>query len=215
MCCSSVDTTVLHYSCQYELELRDIVFFLNKEASQQHSAVTMDNPDLLQQSIQSAATKLQIETVRDKQEEALLQYLRNRDVFVSLETGGGKSLIFQAAPLCWDFLKSKREPQVQNVRQLSLAIVISPITALIEDQISSLTKKNIAAIHLHRPADDEKDSDKWESQAFKLSNGEVSVLYASPETLATKCCRDLLTTRNVRENICGIFVDESHCIYKW
>ena len=171
----------------------------------------MDDPAYFRESIQFAAKKLGIQTVRDKQEEALLQYLRNRDVFVSLETGGGKSFIFQAAPLCWDFLKTKRQPEAAPV-QNSLAIVVSPINALIEDQISSLKKKNIPALHLHGSASEDTE---WESEALKVKHGQVSIVYASPETLSTKRCRDLLTTRNVRENICGIFVDESHCIYKW
>ena len=172
----------------------------------------MDDSDYYRESIQYAAKTLGIQNVREKQEEALLQYLRKRDVFVSLETGGGKSFIFQAAPLCWDFLKAKRQPVAAAQVQKSLAIVVSPINALIEDQISSLKKKNIPALHLHRPASEDTE---WESEALKVKHGQVSIVYASPETLATKRCRDLLTTRNVRENICGIFVDESHCIYKW
>ena len=131
------------------------------------------------ESIRFAASKLGITTVRETQEAALCQYLRNRDVFVSLETGGGKSFIFQAAPLCWDFLKSKRESPSQegSPPQRSVAIVVSPITALIEDQISTLTKKDISAIHLHRPNVDE--DDQWNSEALKVRNGEVSIVYAS------------------------------------
>lgn len=172
----------------------------------------MSTDRTLLDSIRYAGTKLGIENVRANQESALLEYLRNRDVFVSLETGGGKSFIFQAAPICRDYLKGQ-ESSSSSVNQKSLAIVVSPITALIEDQISHLTKKNIHAIHLHRPHED--DPHQWDIDAAKIANGEISVVYTSPETLTTKRCRDLLSRRNVRENICGLFVDESHCIYKW
>ena len=195
---------------------------LNSETTNSYSSQITINRGLIMPfadsdllgSINFAASKLGIATVREAQKSALLQYLRNRDVFVSLETGGGKSFIFQAAPICWDFLKAKEATDANPV-QKSLAIIVSPITALITDQVSQLCELNIAAVHLPRPSDSEDDSSRWNTVAQKISDGQVSLMYTSPETLSTKRCRDLLARQNVRENVCGIFVDESHCVYKW
>ena len=61
-----------------------------------------------------------------------VQRASGQDVFVNLPTGFGKSVIFQAAPFCWDFLR-----QIQAGSPSSIAIVISPLSALIlmKDQL--------------------------------------------------------------------------------
>ena len=82
----------------------------------------------MEDAIIHASNKLGIETVTIQQRKAVQSFLQGHDVFVSLPTGSGKSFIFQSAPICVNFLK-----KVNN----SIALVISPIKALVEDQVNS------------------------------------------------------------------------------
>ena len=77
---------------------------------------------------------------RDKGHRVGLQRASGQDVFVNLPTGFGKSVIFQAAPFCWDFLR-----QIQAGSPSSIAIVIS---ALMKDQLNSLSTRGIQAAYL-------------------------------------------------------------------
>ena len=68
-----------------------------------------------------------------------VQQASGQDAFVNLPTGFGKSVIFQvAAPFCWDFLR-----QIQAGSPSSIAIVISPLSALMKDQLHSLSTRGI------------------------------------------------------------------------
>ena len=69
-----------------------------------------------------------------------VQRASGQDVFVNLPTGFGKSVIFQAAPFCWDFLR-----QIQAGSPSSIAIVISSLSALMKDQLNSLSTRGIQA----------------------------------------------------------------------
>lgn len=151
----------------------------------------------LQRSLHSAADRLGINDFHPQQRSALEAFLRGHDVFVNLPTGFGKSLIFQAAPFCWDFLRQSAG---------SIAIVISPLTALMHDQLNSLKRKGISAACLTRDTTPETKS--------AINKGQFSLVYASPEAMSVSA-RALLSTDVYKKNLCGIFVDESHCIKKW
>ena len=126
------------------------------------------------------------------QQEALEHFVSGRDVFASLPTGYGKSAIYQAAPFCADVLFSRGN---------SIAIVISPLISLMKDQLNSLELKGIPSVYLG----DDEDHDGNVTTA--------KIVLASPETmLGGKGRRLLLQNRN---RICGLFVDESHCVAMW
>ena len=99
----------------------------------------------IEDSIKYAAEKLQIKDVRDHQKQALLHLLKGKDVFVNLPTGYGKSAIFHSAPLCKDYLTKKVYPLSSKS---SLAVVISPVTALIEDQVKHLDAVGLKSLYL-------------------------------------------------------------------
>jgi ATP-dependent DNA helicase RecQ len=86
-----------------------------------------------------AKTKLNIKEITVHQEKAVRSFLEGHDVFVSLPTGSGKSFIFQSAPTCSNILKT-----ISN----SVALVISPIKALVDDQIRKLKSIDIIASSL-------------------------------------------------------------------
>ncbi len=154
----------------------------------------------------SAAEQLQINGVKEHQQRALIELLKGHDVFVNLPTGYGKSLIFHGAPLCKDFLNAKKGIHTPR----SLAIVVSPVVALIEDQIQQLNRVEVHALHLYGVRDN-----LWDNKIKDIKDGKYSIIFASPEVLTSTDVKELLASSEVRDSICGIFVDECHCISKW
>jgi len=130
---------------------------------------------------------------RTGQIEAIRPWMDGRDTTVLLPTGGGKSACFQI-------------PAVHRWRQgLGLTVVVSPLIALMDDQIRSLVKKSIPAVALHSAQD-------TATRAASLRDApHAALVYVSPERLATSRFRRWLT----RQNVSGVVVDEAHCISEW
>jgi ATP-dependent DNA helicase RecQ len=163
------------------------------------------SPDAFTDSLKFAADKLCIPNFREHQENAIRKCLNGHDVFLSLPTNYGKSKIFQGVPLCQDFLN---QANPLNKRGRAIAIVISPIVAIIQQQVAELNAKGVPAIHL-------RVGTNWSIDSKAIISGKYSILYGSPETFARSATKDLLASSELRSNICGIFVDESHCIERW
>ena len=117
------------------------------------------------ESIKYASTFLKIDRFKDPQVKANEYALLGRDVFVNLPTGFGKSVIFHAIPLCADYLRrvdsvfsaeltgdSSGLEGVDDGTELqtkpsSLVVIISPLVSLIRDQVKTLRKLGLRAIH--------------------------------------------------------------------
>ncbi len=128
---------------------------------------------------------------RPLQEEIVQSVLDGRDTLALMPTGGGKSLCFQVPTM------------VMN----GLCLVITPLIALMKDQVENLRKRDIraAAIYTGMSYDEQKtalDNCKW---------GPYHFLYVSPERLESEEFRERLA----RLPICLIAVDEAHCISQW
>src|SRR5215218_4486541 len=103
------------------------------------------------------------DSFRPLQEEIIADALAGRDVFALLPTGGGKSLCFQLPALLRD----------------GLTLVVSPLIALMKDQVDSLTASGIPATFLNSA----NDAGEARSRLRGLHNGEFRLLYAAPERL--------------------------------
>lgn len=128
---------------------------------------------------------------RPIQEEVVRSVLAGKDTLALLPTGGGKSLCYQVPALAMG----------------RLCLVISPLIALMKDQVEGLVKRGIAARAIHsglRPAEVE---NALESAAL----GRLSFLYMAPERLDT----DMLLGHLPRMPLGLIAVDEAHCISQW
>ena len=92
---------------------------------------------MMEAAIHTAAREMRYTCLRAKQEEAIIGFVSGRDVFVSLPTGSGKSLCYSVLPRAFDIWKKRS--------QSAIAIVVSPLVSLMEDQVHPLRKKGIRA----------------------------------------------------------------------
>ncbi len=131
------------------------------------------------------------DSFRPLQEEIILDSLAGRDVFALLPTGGGKSLCFQLPAL---------------VRP-GLTVVVSPLIALMKDQVDALHAAGIPATALNSTLDPQESSGRLRG----LRSGEYRLLYVAPERLMLPSFLAELS----RWNVSLIAVDEAHCISEW
>ena len=128
---------------------------------------------------------------RPLQEEIVQSVLDGRDTLALMPTGGGKSLCFQ----------------VPTMVMGGLCLVITPLIALMKDQVENLRKRDIRAAAIYTGM-------SYEQQKTALDNcmwGPYHFLYVSPERLESEEFRERLA----RLPICLIAVDEAHCISQW
>jgi ATP-dependent DNA helicase RecQ len=131
------------------------------------------------------------DSFRPGQQEIVNAVLKNNDILAVLPTGGGKSICFQVPTL------------VQN----GLCLVISPLIALMKDQVQSLRKKGITAFAVYSGM-----SRKEVMATFKLAaSSNCRFLYLSPERLETDLFKEYLPALRITL----IAVDEAHCISQW
>ncbi|WP_028872745.1 RecQ family ATP-dependent DNA helicase [Psychroserpens burtonensis] len=128
---------------------------------------------------------------RPLQEEIITSVLENNDTFALLPTGGGKSVCFQIPALIKD----------------GICIVVSPLVALMKDQVNSLKDKGIKAMAITSGI-------RYTELDALLDNciyGNYKFLYLSPERLQ----QDIVKQRIEQMNVNLIAVDEAHCISQW
>ena len=128
---------------------------------------------------------------RPLQEEIVQSVLDGRDTLALMPTGGGKSLCFQVPTLAME----------------GLCLVITPLIALMKDQVENLRRRDIRAAAIYTGM-------SYEQQKAALDNcmwGPYRFLYVSPERLESEEFRERLA----RLPICLIAVDEAHCISQW
>jgi len=128
---------------------------------------------------------------RPLQEEIIRDSLEGKDVFALLPTGGGKSLCFQLPALTRD----------------GLTVVVSPLIALMKDQVDALQASGIAATFLNSSL----VVGEGRSRLRGLHNGEYRLLYVAPERLMLSGFLADLQRWNVKL----IAIDEAHCISEW
>jgi ATP-dependent DNA helicase RecQ len=130
-------------------------------------------------------------TFRPHQEEIVAATLAGSDVFAALPTGGGKSLCYQLPAILRD----------------GLTVVVSPLIALMQDQVDGAVENGVRAVCLNSAIDPQVARDSWS----RLVRGDVDLLYVSPERLAIPEFREHLRDWNVQ----AVAVDEAHCISEW
>src|SRR3954447_1352474 len=130
-------------------------------------------------------------TFRPLQRKIIEATLAGQDVFALLPTGGGKSLCFQLPAL---------------VRP-GLTVVVSPLIALMKDQVDAMQASGVAATFLNSTL----DADEARSRLRGLHRGEFKLLYAAPERLMLEGWDENLK----KWNVTCLAIDEAHCVSEW
>ncbi|HEY4034271.1 MAG TPA: DNA helicase RecQ, partial [Ktedonobacteraceae bacterium] len=129
------------------------------------------------------------------QREIIQQVLCGHDAFVLMPTGAGKSLVYQFSSLLMP----------------GLTIVISPLIALMQDQVDRLQANGIAATFINSSLS---SNERLERERAAL-NGQLKLLYVAPERLLTLSCLSLLDEVRKRVGLSLLAVDEAHCVSEW
>ncbi len=128
---------------------------------------------------------------RDGQEAVITQLLAGNSAAAVFPTGGGKSLCYQLPSLMLD----------------GLTLVVSPLIALMKDQIDALTARGIKAARL----DSTLDANEYRQVMQELRDGSLRLLYVAPERFNNERFRNTIATVDI-----ALFaVDEAHCISEW
>ena len=131
------------------------------------------------------------ESFRPGQEEIVDSLIAGRNVLAVMPTGSGKSLCYQVPALV----------------KGGLTIVVSPLVALMQDQVAALKFAGVAAETINSSASRQDNVTIWQ----RVAGGEVRLLYMAPERLMTE--RMIAALR--RLDVTLIAVDEAHCISQW
>ncbi len=128
---------------------------------------------------------------RGLQGEVIGEILAGRSAVAVLPTGGGKSLCYQ----------------IPSLMRPGLGLVVSPLIALMTDQVAALQQSGVAAAKLDSSTDPEERADTWR----RIDAGELDLLYLSPEGLM----QPWMLERLERLPIALVAIDEAHCVSQW
>jgi len=132
---------------------------------------------------------------RGPQAEIVEHVAAGGDCLVLMPTGGGKSLCYQIPAL------------VRREAGLGVGIVVSPLIALMQDQVAALTEAGVRAAHLNSSLSGAEAA----ATERALLRGEIDILYVAPERLMTTRFMDLLE----RIPVALFAIDEAHCVSQW
>jgi ATP-dependent DNA helicase RecQ len=135
------------------------------------------------------------EDFRGPQEAIVRHVISGGSGLVLMPTGGGKSLCYQVPALC----------------RPGLAVVVSPLIALMQDQVEALLQLGVAAAALHSGLEVEQAAVVWR----QLRAGELELLYVSPERLLGGDLLERLAALPGAEPVALFAIDEAHCVSQW
>ena len=133
------------------------------------------------------------EDFRPPQGEIVKTLLTGKDALIVLPTGGGKSICFQLPALL----------------QTGLTLVISPLVALMENQVNQLQQLGLSGALLHS----ELSRSDRQKTLWAITKQRLNLLYLSPETLLNQALWEIITAPEIK--ITGLVVDEVHCLTQW
>ncbi|MCH9798632.1 MAG: DNA helicase RecQ [Betaproteobacteria bacterium] len=135
------------------------------------------------------------DSFRDKQQAIVEHVIAGQDALVLMPTGGGKSLCYQIPALARD----------------GLAIIVSPLIALMQDQVEALQQLGVKAAFLNSSLSVEDNA----SITSKVLSGEIKILYVAPERLTVSSFLNLLDEVNTHVGLALFAIDEAHCVSQW
>ena len=139
------------------------------------------------------------EQFRGPQQAIIDHVVEGGDALVLMPTGGGKSLCYQVPAI------------VRRDAGQGVTIVVSPLIALMHDQVGALHEAGVSAAFLNSTLDWSQTLDVEQ----RLARGEITLLYAAPERVTTDRFLDLLDGLHARGLLSLFAIDEAHCVSQW
>ena len=139
------------------------------------------------------------EQFRGPQQGVIDHVVAGGDALVLMPTGGGKSLCYQIPAIAR-----------QNAGH-GVTIVVSPLIALMHDQVGALHEAGVSAAFLNST----QGFDEASAIEKQLQSAELTLLYAAPERINTPRMKDLLRSLNARGKLSLFAIDEAHCVSQW
>ena len=139
------------------------------------------------------------EQFRGPQQAIIEHVIAGGDALVLMPTGGGKSLCYQVPAI------------VRRDAGHGVTVVVSPLIALMHDQVGALHEAGVEAAFLNSTLD-------WQQTLHverRLSRGEITLLYAAPERVTTERFIGLLDDLHARGQLSLFAIDEAHCVSQW
>ncbi len=139
------------------------------------------------------------ESFRGPQQGIIEHVTGGQDALVLMPTGGGKSLCYQIPAIA------------RQSAGLGITIVVSPLIALMHDQVGALHEAGVSAAFLNSTLSSE------EAQAVeqRLRRGDITLLYAAPERITTPRFLALLDSLYAQNQLSLFAIDEAHCVSQW
>ena len=156
----------------------------------------------MDRSVKEAARNLGYGELKVEQDKVLFEFLKGRDVFVSLPTGYGKSLCYLVLPRIFDLKRFGSMDPKQ-----SIMIVVSPFLALMKDQVATYSSKGLSVRCVTHETS--------QSEISKVREGKYQLLFFSPEAFSKRKWLEQLQVEPYRSNIVAFVVDEAQYVKKW
>ena len=133
------------------------------------------------------------DSFRQNQKKIIQSVLSGKDTLAIMPTGGGKSICYQIPALIFE----------------GVTVIVSPLISLMQDQVASLETAGIHSVFLNSSL----GWDDYKKSMDEIRNGQVKMIYVSPEGLSTERIRTLLSSPEIKVNC--ITIDEAHCVSQW
>ncbi|EAK89223.1 RecQ SF II RNA helicase, DEXDc+HELICc [Cryptosporidium parvum Iowa II] len=198
--------------CRYKLKV-DNIKRINK--------VNHSDVEELKNGLRWGLKYLKLEDYRKGQKDAIEKLVcERRDVVLILPTGGGKSLTYQLPSLLREYQKQVKE--IPSLSKGMVTVVVSPLIALIEDQINSLRKWGVKSNGLSSTIIQKSDPSQSMNKALEELYIDLekkvptnSIIYVTPESFGTEKVLGCLYKLYLNGNLYCFAIDEAHCISEW
>ncbi len=147
------------------------------------------------------------ENFRSTQQQIIDRTLSGGNSLVIMPTGGGKSLCFQIPAIVYSQEFAKNTLLKEGFARPPLTLVLSPLIALMKDQVDALQSKGIEATFVNSSLDRDERNRRYK----QIADGQYTLLYVTPERFRKEEFKSVLRTREIKL----LVVDEAHCISEW
>ena len=155
---------------------------------------TLEREGIVEQAVKSLGYR----ELKYEQKKAILDFISGKDVFIALPTGFGKTLIYCCLPRVFDLLLEYDTPT-------SIMVVVSPLKALMEDQVCSFKALGLSAAYVGEKS----------VNTERFITGKVQIVVISPESLGKGIWRDMLRSEVYQERLVALVIDEAHLVKNW